>query len=114
MTGRKIGYAQTSQRGFSGRMQILVQTKYLESAGCTDIFVDSNDGKSVELLFERPGLKGAMEVLKSGDELIVYRSDRISRSQNRLADLARQLSARGIVLVFLNTREFSSRSSMLH
>jgi DNA invertase Pin-like site-specific DNA recombinase len=45
---------------------------------------------------ERPGLKIALEVLREGDTLVVWKLDRLGRSVKGLVDLVNDLSDRGV------------------
>jgi DNA invertase Pin-like site-specific DNA recombinase len=45
---------------------------------------------------ERPGLAQALEILRAGDTLIVWKLDRLGRSVKHLVDLVGELARRGV------------------
>ncbi|MER8373459.1 recombinase family protein [Mesorhizobium sp. M1406] len=85
----KIGYARVSTEDQKMDLQLTA----LEKAGCDQIFSDHGlSGKS----FDRPGLKAALEALKPGDKLVVWRLDRLGRSLIKLVQLMDELGKRQI------------------
>lgn len=81
----RIGYARVS----TDIQRMDMQMDALERAGCDYIFADHGiSGASID----RPGLKQAMDMLQSGDTLVVWRLDRLGRS---LVHLVEQVSALG-------------------
>jgi DNA invertase Pin-like site-specific DNA recombinase len=64
-----------------------LQRDALKSAGCEKIFVDEVSGA----VAARPGLQQAMDTLRAGDVLVVWRLDRLGRSLRDLIELVRQL-----------------------
>ena len=44
----------------------------------------------------RPGLTKALEMLREGDTLVVWKLDRLGRSVKNLVDLVNELHARGV------------------
>lgn len=84
----KIGYARTSKY----EQNLDLQQDALKNVGCDKIFVDQVSGKIVD----RPGFNLAMEVLRKGDILIVWRLDRLGRSLKHLIELIGVLEKRGI------------------
>jgi DNA invertase Pin-like site-specific DNA recombinase len=67
-----IGYARVSTEDQS----LALQRDALRSVGCEEIFEDRASGAKAD----RPGLKRALERLRAGDTLIVWRLDRLGRS----------------------------------
>ncbi|MGS0367502.1 recombinase family protein, partial [Escherichia coli] len=64
----------------------------LESAGCERIYEEYASGRTAN----RPVLKELITVMKSGDELIVWKLDRLGRSMRHLVVLVEELRERGI------------------
>ncbi|MDZ7576681.1 MAG: recombinase family protein [Candidatus Nanopelagicales bacterium] len=83
-----IGYARVS----TSEQSLDVQREALTGAGCQRIFEDTLSGTRAE----RPGLTKALDVLRNGDTLVVWKLDRLGRSVKQLVDLAKQLHAEGI------------------
>lgn len=85
-----IGYARVSKHDQDVQLQI----DALELAGCArnKIFIDKISGVRTE----RPGLDKCMEVLKSGDTLLVWRLDRLGRSMAHLVNFIEALGKNGI------------------
>ena len=83
-----IGYARVSTRDQNLDLQI----EALQSIGCDKIFSDKASGSR----FEREGLSQALEQLREGDLLVVWRLDRLGRSTKGLIDFAKELENRGV------------------
>ena len=77
-----IGYARVSTRDQNLDLQI----EALQSIGCDKIFSDKASGSR----FEREGLSQALEQLREGDLLVVWRLDRLGRSTKGLIDFAKE------------------------
>jgi DNA invertase Pin-like site-specific DNA recombinase len=69
-----------------------LQTDALEKAGCSRIYTDKASGAKQS----RPGLDKALEQLRLGDTLIVWRLDRLGRSLKHLIEVVEDLNAKGI------------------
>lgn len=93
MTTRRIGYARVSTRDQS----LVLQRDALRAAGCDRIYEDTISGTRAL----RPGLASALDQLREGDTLIVWKLDRLGRSVKDLLDLAGALKAQGIGFVSL-------------
>lgn len=78
---RLIGYARVSTYDQNLDLQI----DSLMKAGCTrkNIYIDKISG----IKSERPGLNNALDALKEGDVLMVWRLDRLGRSMPHLVSL---------------------------
>ena len=63
-------------------------------AGCGRIYEDRASGARAD----RPGLALALEVARAGDQLVVWRLDRLGRSMSDLIVLTRTLGDRGVEL----------------
>ena len=84
----QIGYARVSTL----EQNVGPQSDQLEEAGCERIFRDKASGAKTE----RPGLQEAIEFLREGDSLVVWRLDRLGRSLRHLIDTVSELEERGI------------------
>jgi DNA invertase Pin-like site-specific DNA recombinase len=90
----RIGYARVSTH----EQTLDLQLDALVAAKCDRIFEDKVSG-SKEL---RPGLEAAIDYLRPGDTLIVWRLDRLGRSLKHLLELVETFQARNIQLVSLH------------
>ena len=78
-----IGYARVSTQD----QNLELQREALTKAGCRKLFQDKVSGTRAE----RPGLAKAMEMLRAGDTLVVWKLDRLGRSVKQLVDLVGEL-----------------------
>jgi len=85
-----IGYARVSTTD----QNLALQEHALEKENCGKIFTDQMSGATAD----RPGLAAALEHLRSGDVLVVWRLDRLGRSLKNLIEVVALLEARGIGL----------------
>jgi DNA invertase Pin-like site-specific DNA recombinase len=83
-----IGYARVSTHD----QTLNLQKDALEKAGCSNIFTDTASGS----LAERKGLQEAMEYVRPGDTLVVWRLDRLGRSLKHLITTITSLQERQI------------------
>jgi DNA invertase Pin-like site-specific DNA recombinase len=83
-----IGYARVSTLDQNLDLQIDALTK----AGCQRLFDDKMSGSRAE----RPGLAKALEMLREGDTLVVWKLDRLGRSVKHLVDMVGQLHQQGV------------------
>lgn len=83
-----IGYARVS----TADQNIELQIQALQKAGCEKIFQDVISGKSKQ----REGLDKALEHLREGDTLAVWKLDRLGRSTKNLIVLVGELAERGV------------------
>lgn len=83
-----IGYARVSTIEQNPQLQL----DALEAAGCQRIFVDHASGA----LDERPELTKALDYLRPGDTLAVWRFDRLGRSLRHLLELTSSFDAAGV------------------
>jgi DNA invertase Pin-like site-specific DNA recombinase len=85
---KTIGYARVST--FE---QILdMQRDALSAAKCDRVFTDIMSGSRSD----RPGLEQALDYLREGDVLVVWRLDRLGRSLKYLIEVITRLNERGI------------------
>lgn len=82
-----VGYARVS----TDDQDLSLQLDALQSAGCTKIFRDTASGAKAD----RPGLTQALDYVRPGDTLVVWRLDRLGRSLTQLIALMAQLQERG-------------------
>src|SRR5215469_12646144 len=79
-----IGYARVSTQD----QTLDLQTDALSRAGCEKFFTDTMSGAKAK----RPGLQEAMNQLRSGDTLVVWRLDRLGRTLKHLIATISDLS----------------------
>ncbi|SMG56460.1 recombinase family protein [Paraburkholderia susongensis] len=82
-----IGYARVSAQD----PNLELQRKALANAGCQNVFEDKVSGTRAD----RPGLACALELLREGDTLVVWKLDRLGRSVKQLIDLVSELHKLG-------------------
>lgn len=83
-----IGYARVSTQD----QNLDLQHEALNAIGCERIFEDKISGTRAE----RPGLAKALEMLRQGDTLVVWKLDRLGRSVKHLVDLVSTLHTQAI------------------
>jgi DNA invertase Pin-like site-specific DNA recombinase len=83
-----IGYARVSTQD----QNLELQREALTQAGCRKVFED----KAIGARAERAGLANALEMLRTGDMLVVWKLDRLGRSVKQLVDLVSDLHKRGV------------------
>ena len=85
-----IGYARVSTKD-----QVLdLQIDALKAAGCEKVLSDKLSGAKAD----RPGLTMALEFLREGDTLVVWKLDRLGRSIKNLLEIAETLGQKKIGL----------------
>ncbi|MEW1546029.1 recombinase family protein [Streptomyces tsukubensis] len=87
-TGQLIGYARVSTDDQEARLQ----SDALTEAGCARIFTDKASGKNTD----RPELTSALDYLRPGDTLCVWKLDRFARSLIDLVTMVDALRERGV------------------
>jgi DNA invertase Pin-like site-specific DNA recombinase len=83
-----IGYARVS----TSEQNPALQLDALHDAGCARVFTDQASGA----IAERPELARALDHLRPGDTLVVWKLDRLGRSLRHLIDTVRALEDRGV------------------
>ncbi len=83
-----VGYVRVSTLEQNASLQI----DALQQAGCERIFQDKVSGAKTE----RPGLQEAIDFLRNGDSLVVWRLDRLGRSLKHLLETVAHLEERDI------------------
>ena len=83
-----IGYARVSTQ----EQTLNLQKDALEKLGVSRIFTDTASGAKAE----RAGLNEALEYVRTGDTLVVWRLDRLGRSLKHLIETITKLNNRKI------------------
>jgi DNA invertase Pin-like site-specific DNA recombinase len=83
-----IGYARVSTKDQDRALQI----DALKAAGCEKIFEETASGAKTD----RPQLNAALDFMREGDVLVVWKLDRLSRSMKQLIDTVEMLGGKGI------------------
>src|SRR6184192_3116092 len=83
-----IGYARVSTQD----QTLNLQKDALEKIGCSKIFTDTASGAQTE----RKGLEEALDYVREGDTLVVWRLDRLGRSLKHLIETITKLNNRKI------------------
>ena len=83
-----IGYARVSTQ----EQHLHLQQDALNAAGCLKIFTDTISGAKAE----RKGLAEALDYIREGDTLVVWRLDRLGRSLKDLIERITELNNRNI------------------
>jgi DNA invertase Pin-like site-specific DNA recombinase len=89
-----VGYGRPSIRDQSPSDQL----DALHLAGCGPILVET----AVGARRDRPMLKGALQMLQSGDTLVVWKLDRLARSIRQLVETIADLQRRHVALKVLS------------
>lgn len=87
-TGHQVGYARVSTRDQNPDLQL----DALRQAGCERIFEEKASGAQRD----RPELTAALDYIRPGDTLVVWKLDRLARSLKQLLETVEDLDARGI------------------
>ena len=85
-----VGYARVSTRDQSPALQI----DALHAAGCERVFTEKASGAQRD----RPELRAALDYIRAGDSLVVWKLDRLARSVRQLVETAEDLAKREIGL----------------
>jgi DNA invertase Pin-like site-specific DNA recombinase len=83
-----VGYARVSTQD----QDLSLQKQALQKVPCDRLYEDYLSGSREN----RPGIKLALEVLRKGDTLVVWKLDRLGRSVKGLVDLVTDLEKKGI------------------
>jgi DNA invertase Pin-like site-specific DNA recombinase len=83
-----VGYARISTHV----QNLELQLSALKKAGCKKLYQDKISGTKTN----RPGLTLALEVVRKGDMLVVWKLDRLGRTVKGLIDLTKQLQRKGV------------------
>jgi DNA invertase Pin-like site-specific DNA recombinase len=91
-----VGYARVSTQDQKQDLQ----TDALEAAGCEKIFTEKASGTQRD----RPELNAALEYIRAGDTLVVWKLDRLARSIKQLIEISKELSNNPHRCIFLIKR----------
>jgi DNA invertase Pin-like site-specific DNA recombinase len=83
-----VGYARVSTRDQTPALQL----DALRAAGCRRVFEETASGAQRD----RPQLKAALDYLREGDTLVVWKLDRLARSTQQLIGTVEELARRGV------------------
>jgi DNA invertase Pin-like site-specific DNA recombinase len=103
IVGQKIGYARVSSKDQNLDRQLAA----LKKEKVFRVFTDTVSGSSTQ----RPGLDGALNYVRAGDQLIVVSMDRLARSLIDLHRLVDDLTERGVSVKFLKEGQVYSQDS---
>jgi len=85
-----VGYARVSTQDQNPALQL----DALQAAGCEKLFVE----KASSAQRDRPELLAALDYLRTGDSLVVWKLDRLARSLKQLIETVELLESRSIGL----------------
>lgn len=91
-----IGYARVSTMDQNPQMQ----TDALDKTGCERIFIEKISGSHKD----RPELKAALDYMREGDTLVVWKLSRLARSIRQIIKTAHDLEQRKIKLKVLTQK----------
>lgn len=91
-----IGYARVSTLDQNPQMQI----DALNDAGCVKIFTEKKSGANAK----REVLREALDYMRQGDTLVVWKLSRLARSLRQMIHTAKELEERKIGLVALTQK----------
>ena len=83
-----VGYARVSTQD----QKPALQRDALTAAGCEKLFEETASGAQRD----RPQLQAAIDYMRAGDTLVVWKLDRLARSVKQLIETVEGLDARGI------------------
>src|SRR4249919_2585508 len=83
-----VGYARVSTQ----EQDLALQLDALRTAVCSKVFEEKASGAQRE----RPALQAALEYMRQGDTLLVWKLDRLARSLKQLIETVEDLGSRGI------------------
>ena len=83
-----VGYARVSTQDQSPELQL----DALRQAGCEKVFTEQASGAQRD----RPELRAALDYMRGGDSLVVWRLDRLARSLKQLIETVEELDERKV------------------
>ena len=96
-----VGYARVSTLDQNPQLQI----DALKQAGCERLYVEKASGAHRE----RPELRAALEYMRPGDTLVVWRLSRLARSLKQIIETAHELEQRKQALKVLTPTSTPAR-----
>ena len=104
----KYGYIRVSTRGQASEGNSLeAQREALRAAGADKLFEDVMTGRVVD----RPAFDKMLQVVHSGDEIIVTKLDRFARSVGQASELITKLIDDGVIVNVLNVGKLDNSST---
>jgi DNA invertase Pin-like site-specific DNA recombinase len=88
-----VGYARVSTQDQNPQLQL----NALKQAGCEKIFSETASG----VRQDRPQLAAALDYMRQGDTLVVWKLSRLARSLKQVIETTQQLKERGVGLKVL-------------
>jgi DNA invertase Pin-like site-specific DNA recombinase len=85
-----VGYARVSTQD----QDLALQLDALQAAGCDKVYEEKASGAQRD----RPELKAALDYMRDGDTLVVWKLDRLARSLKQLIETIEAFGERGIGL----------------
>ncbi len=98
-----VGYARVSTRDQNQALQL----DAFAIAGVDRVFHEKATGAARD----RPELKAALDFMRAGDTLVVWKLDRLARSTGQLIETVRDLEARGIGFRCLTQSEIDTTTA---
>ncbi len=86
--GDRVGYARVSTRD----QTVALQLDALNAARCVRVFEETASGAQRD----RPQLAAALDYMRAGDTLVVWKLDRLARSTKQLIETVENLARQGI------------------
>lgn len=83
-----VGYARVSTQDQNPALQL----DALKALGCEKVFVEKASGAQRD----RPEMKAALDYMRTGDTLVVWKLDRLARSMKQLIQTVEMLEGQGI------------------
>lgn len=90
--GRRRPWRTSAARVSTQDQDLSLQLDALAAAGCGKVFEDRASGARAD----RPGLQAALEYVRDGEVLVVWKLDRLGRSLPHLMETVTALSERGV------------------
>src|SRR5437588_12815741 len=97
-----IGYARVSTQD----QTLNLQKDALKKLGCNKIFTDTASGSKAE----RIGLDEALEYVREGDTLVVWRLDRLGRSLKHLIETITEINNRKKGFISIQENIYTKKS----
>lgn len=101
---KKIGYARVSTKDQNLEMQI----EAMKHAGCDKIYMEKKSGRKLK---NRPVLRRLLKQSTAGDILIVWKIDRLGRSERELLEVLDIV--RGKCMIIISLKEGIDTSTMI-
>lgn len=98
-----IGYARVSTQDQKAQLQV----DALNAAGCQKVYIEHKTGSNRD----RPEIDRCLETLRPGDQVIVWRLDRLGRSLKDLIDLITEFESKEVSFRSLNESIDTSSSA---